>query len=371
MKTARVPGLPGWLYAVAAACVLVPVLAVADLRAPGLYLVDDRGQTHMVADAGADDRRGPPAHAGPNGRPFQDGPESVILVDGGVEFTVGTNGHFATLNDALATASGLRHKYNEAGNDISIRIDPGYTLNEQIRMTNTDLSFVRITGEGTVFVDASGFARGEDDRGSAPFFDIQRGSRSPKIDVLFEQVGGGDAVGILVNRGSSAVLTPNGGFTGFRDGATVNNGSTLSGRFSTLRGSRWAIHARHMSDANLRSADMTGGELGAWARRASRIDARAADVSGPGGEGLRADNVSLIEGHGAVMRDRDIGANAFRGGKINLLNGDFQGAVVGMQVTDGGFIYAHQLSNIDASMLFSVMPNQFSADGVIFTDEPF
>ncbi len=227
-----------------------------------------------------------------------------------------------------------------------------------------------VTGNSPVWVDTSGFANADDDRGSAPFFNIQRGSQAPKIDVVFERVSGGDAVGILVNRGSSAVITPNGGFTGFRDGATVNNASTLTARFSTLQGSRWGVHARHMSDANLRSADLSGVEIGAWARRASRVDARSANVSGDGtGKGLRADNVSLIEGHGAVMENRAIAANAFRGGQINLLSGNFGGSQTAMLVTQGGFIYAHGISNVSGvSTLFNVTPNEFSANGVIFTD---
>jgi len=312
----------------------------------------------------------PFSHPGLSGQPFQQLIENVVvLVDGGVEITVGANGHFQSLNDALAAASGLRHRHNEHRDGIVVHIFEDVVLNEQINLYNTDLSYIRITGNSPVFVDTSGFENADDDRGSAPFFNIQRGSEAPKVDVIFEQVAGGNAVGLLVNRGSSAVVTPNGGFTGFRDGATVNNGSTLTARFSTLRGSRWGVHARHMSDANLRSADLTGGEIGAWARRASRVDARAADVSGNGGEGLRADNVSLIEGHGAVMQNRDIAANAFRGGQINLLSGNFGGSAKAMQVTQGGFIYAHGIGDVSGvTTLFSVTPNEFSADGVIFTD---
>lgn len=314
----------------------------------------------------------PFSHPGVSGKPFQEIIDNVVvLVEGGVEITVGANGHYQTLNDALAAASGLRHRHNENRDGIVLHIQDDVVLNEQINLFNTDLSYVRITGNSPVLVDTSGFERADDDRGSPPFFNIQRGSEAPKIDVIFEMVPGGRAVGLLVNRGSSAVITPDGGFVGFYDGATINNGSTLTARFSTLRGSsRWGVHARHMSDANLRSADLTGGGVyGVWARRASRIDVRGADVSGTGGEGLRADNVSLIEGHGTVMRNREIGANSFRGGQINLLNGDFNSSSTAMQVSDGGFIYAHQLRDLGGvTTIFNVTPNEFSAKGVIFTD---
>ena len=290
-----------------------------------------------------------------------------MVVDGGVEFTVGANGHFQSLNEALGVASAVRSRHSGEREGVVVKILDGVVLNEQINMYNTDLSHIRLTGNSPVMADTTGFANADDDRGSAPFFNLQFGSESPKIDVIFEQVAGGDSVGFLDNRGSSAVLMPNGGFVGFRDGATVNNGSTLTGRFSTLQGSRWAIHARHMSDANLRSARLDGGEIGAWARRASRIDARAADLSGDGsGEGLRADNVSLIEAHGAVINQRAIAANAFRGGQINLLSANLAYTDTAMQVSDGGFIYAHGLGDLSGvEQVFSIEPNSFSARGVL------
>ncbi|TVQ91467.1 MAG: hypothetical protein EA400_04975 [Chromatiaceae bacterium] len=295
----------------------------------------------------------------------------MAMVDGGVEIQVGPGGHFQSLNEALALASSLRHRHNSDRDGVVVRILNGYVLDEQIHQYNSDLSHVRITADEIVPVNTSSFVGADDDRGSAPLFNVQRGSESPKIDSIFEQIDGGAAVGLLVNRGSRAVITPNGGFIGFRDGATINNGSTLSARFSTLRGSRWGVHARHMSDATLRSADMTGGEIAAWARRASRIDVRGADLSGDGGEGIRADNVSLVEAHGAQIAGRAIAANAFRGGQINLLGVSFGDSVTAMRVTEGGFIYAHGLAPADLSEVtvpFSTEPNSFSADGVIFTN---
>ncbi|TVR61133.1 MAG: hypothetical protein EA420_12755 [Candidatus Competibacteraceae bacterium] len=294
----------------------------------------------------------------------------MIMVEGGLELTVGPGGHFTTLNEALAVASGIRHRHNSDRDGVVVRILDGFVMSEQVHMYNMDLSHVRITGDGSVPVDTTGFENADDSRGSTPLFNIQRGSEAPKIDTIFEQVAGGASVGLLVNRGSSAVITPNGGFVGFRDGATINNGSTLSGRFSTLRGSRWGVHARHMSDANLRSADLTGGELGAWARRASRVDVRGADLSGDGqGEGIRADNVSLVEAHGAVIGNREIAANAFRGGQINLLSVSFTGSRTAMQVTQGGFIYAHGIRDTNGvGELFTSQPNTFSENGAIFTD---
>lgn len=295
---------------------------------------------------------------------------TMLMVDGGVELRVGPGGHFATLNEALALASSIRHRHNSERDGVVVRILEGFVLAEQIHQYNSDLSHVRITADGIVPVDTTGFVGADDDRGSVPLFNCQRGCEAPKIDAIFEQIAGGDAVGLLVNRGSRAVITPQGGFIGFRDGATINNGSTLSARFSTLRGSRWGVHARHMSDANLRSADMTGGEIAAWARRASRIDVRGADLSGTGtGEGIRADNVSLVEAHGAEIADRAIAVNAFRGGQVNLLGVGFSGSQLAMQVTEGGFIYAHNIGDIGGvGQLFSTEPNSFSADGVIFSN---
>ncbi|ANB01640.1 hypothetical protein [Ectothiorhodospira sp. BSL-9] len=339
---------------------------------PGLYWIDDRGASHLLSEQIRDQVNSRlPRGSQPPGRPFANQDQGVVVVDGGVEFTVGANGHFQSLNEALGVASAVRSRHSgERGEGVVVTILEGVVLNEQVNMHNTDLSHIRLTGNSPVMVDTTGFANADDDRGSAPFFNLQFGSESPKIDVIFEQVAGGDAVGLLANRGSSAVLTPNGGFVGFRDGATVNNGSTLTGRFSTLQGSRWAIHARHMSDANLRSARLDGGDIGAWARRASRIDARAADLSGHGsGEGLRADNVSLIEAHGAVINQRAIAANAFRGGQINLLSANLANTGTAMQVSDGGFIYAHGLGDLsNVGQVFSIEPNTFSARGVILTD---
>ena len=297
--------------------------------------------------------------------------EWVEIAEGGVEITVGPDGDFDNLNDALAEASGIRHRHNRGREGVVVSILPGYVLREQIHMYNTDLSHVRITGDENVPVDTTGFENADNDRGSRPVFNAQRGSEAPKIDVIFEYQDGPPSVGMLLNRGSSGVMTPDGGFVGFRDAVTVNNGSRLSARFSTLRGTRWGAHARHMSDANLRSADLSGGEIGVWARRASRIDARSADVSGDEGEGIRADNVSLVEGHGATLVGRPIGAHAFRGGKINLLNADIANTGLAMKVTEGGFIYAHEIEDTSGiGRMFSTKPHEVTADGAIFTDMP-
>ena len=304
---------------------------------------------------------------------------SLRLVDQSLVLTVGADGDYLSLNAALGVASGMRHRFTGTDAGIEIRILPGTVLNEQVHLYSMDLSHIRLSGPEPVTVDISGFEHADDDRDSVPFINAQRGSRTPLIDVLFEQApvpasedtaaNEHGAVGLLLNRGSSAVITPNGGFTGYRDGATVYNGSTLSARFGTLQGTRWGLHARHMSDANLRSATITGGEIGVWARRASRIDVRAANLSGTGGVGILADNVSLVEAHGAQLHSRDVAAHAFRGGQINLLEADLEGSVLGAQVSDGGFIFAHQLSKLEGvETLFSVMPNAFSRDGVIFSD---
>ncbi len=160
------------------------------------------------------------------------------------------------------------------------------------------------------------------------------------------------------------------GFEGFYDNIIANNNSEIVLREAICRNAaRYGVVSRHISRVSARSADLTGcGDIAAYADRASTMDVRHADMSGS--------NRAIVAYHASTVTANEANANNMQGfwavdsrqgSVINCQGFKINGANSVFTVKEGGTIVASGCvtENIEHS-IFSVTPNEVSADGIIY-----
>lgn len=214
----------------------------------------------------------------------------VSVIGQPMEVTVGANGQFQTLNEALAYCSRFYPVYQKDGCGVTIRILEGTTIREQIVCSAVDLSYITITADRTasypeVPVEHTAAWTGDRDesRYNKPFLEANNGGRLPLIGCVFRLVSecsdaNGYVCGMLCDKGSEGIVLDGGGFTHFFDGVIANNNSEITCRNGVLTDcGRYAAQARHISRVSVRGSDLSGaGQCAVYANRVSSVDARAA-----------------------------------------------------------------------------------------------
>ena len=196
--------------------------------------------------------------------------------------TVGTGGHFATINEALAALSVRHMRYAEGGRTVEIRLLSGFVMAERVYVRGVDLSWITITSEDAeVTVRRSAIPASADncaflaaDHGTLPIigtiFVMDDSGTSPSTrlfrainasQVIFRRAAGakGHAERLLeIAHGSRciadyAVITDSDGL-----GIRVSNNSTLLASFATITGHADVGVAVGTSVVNLQGADVSG-----------------------------------------------------------------------------------------------------------------
>lgn len=220
-----------------------------------------------------------------------------IIYNRDVEITVGSNGDFANLRDAISYASAFHPIYFQDSRlplfvtNFVIKILSGTIISEQILLQGIDLSYITITyedytppsvtdallkqiaegsivfdeteGYNSVSVDARTFGdSSHDTRGDVCLFHCEDGAVLPTIGCVFKLTtphSSKDVAGIVCNRGSRAVVKSLCGFIGFNDGVIANNESSITIREGiTMNCGRWGCHARHNGEVSARSVIAVG-----------------------------------------------------------------------------------------------------------------
>ena len=312
-----------------------------------------------------------------------DGFVSNLYTD--IKVTVGDNGDYRTINEALEYLTCFYPIYNSKGIECVIEIQDGTVINEQIFVEKIDLSYITITTnnpQNTVKVDVTGWSGvTHDTRGNRPFFSAENGGRLPSIKCLFSCItpaeGWNDnnfAVGYFCNRGSSGVILGSEGaivgFEGFYDNIIANNNSEIVLREAIARNAaRYGVVSRHISRVSARSADITGcGDIAAYADRASMMDVRHADLSGS--------SRAIVAYHASTVTANETVANNLtgfwaidsrQGSTINCQGMTIDGVNSVFNIEEGGTIVASGavLENVTGSK-YSDTPNEVSANGIIY-----
>ncbi len=145
--------------------------------------------------------------------------------------TVGTEGDYPKLNDALRAASVLRPpRFESSGLKTEIKLLSGFVMAEQEIVVREDIEWVRITAEdANVVADISAATTSVSD-GRRPMFCGDKNAILPYIDCKFTASAAPslNVDGVAVFNGSKGVLGPNVGFVGFKRNLGAYYYSSLS-----------------------------------------------------------------------------------------------------------------------------------------------
>lgn len=305
--------------------------------------------------------------------------ESAVL-------TVGANGDFATIGEALTEMTKRHPLYKSGGVNCEIKILSGTTISEQICVVGTDLSYIKITSEDAeVPVNVDGFSskglNSHDLRSNAgAFFGGENGARLPTISCLFKVAQNTNNIAVVAyfaNRGSSGLVLSNCGFDGFNDGVISNNEASVTIREGIARNmTRWGIHARHNGEISARSADLTNcGDTAAYADRIGDLDVREAILDGSK-VALMGYNTSRINANGCNMTNVGVDGGAAiiqsqSGSTVNCQTAKIVNPLTNIfSVAYGGIITAHLATVTDENSrtLFSQAKNTLTAHGIIWSN---
>lgn len=295
-----------------------------------------------------------------------------------VTYTIGSSGDYATINEALEDLSKKHPAYDNTGITVTLNLQAGYVMAEQVLNYGLDLGWITITGtdaetEVTSSALTIDFTSADYDFNSFPVFGVNKGGTGPVIGQLFSfdvtgasplkhgimAVGAGSSINILSGAGCkgadgnniyanrSASIECNGAIAsgaGIAGIASSNNSSIDAGLAIASGAGTYGIYAARCSTINAYSIDASGaGTHGIYAGDSSTIDADSADASGAGSNGVYAANCSTINSTGIDASDAgDYGILASQSSNISAVGANAIGA------TSIG-IYARRASIIDAA----------------------
>lgn len=181
--------------------------------------------------------------------------------------TVGATGDFATINQALEYYSKRTPEYKSAGIQVTLQLQAGFVMSEQVLVRGLDLGWITITGvDAQTTIDhtalTTDFTLADYGFTSYPAFGVSKGGVLPRVGQLFifsaANVGGSKHGVMSVGAGSSAdVMT---------DCGVVNAGAV-------------GIYALRGSTINTDTVNASGaGAYGMYAFRGSTINAVLANA---------------------------------------------------------------------------------------------
>ena len=276
------------------------------------------------------------------------------LVEPNREFTVGSGGDFASINDALVEISKQRPSFYESGLRIDVLLLSGFVMEEQVFISQgVDLSHIRIYSQDVeVTVSRESVTEKPTSEIFAPIFFAEKSSKLPVIDALFSFDGTGTPdgqSGVWIHTLSSGYIMPNAGVkNSVERGLHVSSGSTCN-----AEGSIWdnsgtiGVRVSNGSVCHFRNGfSRDCGENGI-AVNAAYINCRGSDVSGGGLYGLFADVGSVASAYLLNATGcGDSGIQSF-GGHVIAHNSDVSNSSgKGAVAQNGGFLSA---SNITAN----------------------
>jgi len=133
----------------------------------------------------------------------------VIQIQKDITYTVGENGDYETINDALKAISKQNLVYD---NQIqaNVKILSGHIVKEQILLDKNDLSYITIISEDSeVPVNGASLTKLFGDENKYPLFGGKNGAKLPVINVLFNMDSSemnGSRDGVYLERNSTVII---------------------------------------------------------------------------------------------------------------------------------------------------------------------
>jgi hypothetical protein len=198
---------------------------------------------------------------------FEAGPNTNIGSNIDRVFTVGVGGDFPTINDALTFVSKTVPAYKKDGFIAEIRLLTGFVIQEQVIISDIDLSWVEITSEDSLnLVDKSYLTNS-----IKSVFIVQRGAKSPKIKLGLDfqsWVAGQDYSGFYSTGPGSVLWAESCDVRNANKGFQSNFYSTLQGLYCATSGCQYGGYS-DLGSLNLESISFNGGYYGVYTRRAN------------------------------------------------------------------------------------------------------
>ena len=266
--------------------------------------------------------------------------------------TIGATGDYPTINAALEYYSKRAPVYKKEGIAVTLELQAGFVMSEQVLVRGIDFGWVTITGVDaqTTIANAAltiDFTTADYEFNSFPAFGVSKGGVLPRIGQLFifDVAGvGGNKHGVMaIGAGSSAdVLADCGVVNAGGRGIFASRGSIINASDANASGAgNHGIYAERVSIINAHRANASGASTyGVFASNGAAIDARVVDASGAGDSGIYALN-------GSTINARD--ANASGAGGVSFLV--FSGSTINAQNSVGNT---------------SISVNTLTSSGIIF-----
>ena len=262
------------------------------------------------------------------------------LLGASVTYTVGATGDFSTINAALAFVSEYRPVYDAAGIRVTIQLQTGFTVTEQIIIDAVDLSFCSLEAvDATVYIDASYITeliRGPS-YATRPFLGAINGGKSPIINCLFEfsasWTSDHNKSGFSAQGAGSAIHIGSGGIRLALYGAIAGRGGMVGGLGAS-------------------TTVLTGCRFGCVAEAGGLISGVTIDASDSGENGVQASNGGRIEAYTLTCEGCDAfmsyagsgyGVYASYGGSVSAVTLNCEGCAVGGVYSFGGRVSAYRI----------------------------
>lgn len=160
----------------------------------------------------------------------------------GFTITVGSSGHFTTINEAIECAVRLKPLFKKHSQSIAINILSGFVMSEQVIVKYHDLSWITIRAtDAEVPVDKTKITIGSPNGSKAIFLAIGVGACTPTIGCLFNcSIGSGNINGVMVMAGGSAHILGRAGVKGAANGAVALHGGTINAGSGATDADYWS-----------------------------------------------------------------------------------------------------------------------------------
>jgi len=269
--------------------------------------------------------------------------DSIFITDDGVirskgtkiieesfTVTVGQDGDYQTLNEALQDLSKYRPLYSEDTIKVTIILLNDYEMREQVIVERINLSWIEITSEqaevNVVREDMVKETQLPDGTLIYPVFCARDNGHLPIVNCLFyvDETGEENSVkGIVCLNNSKAIIKDKAGIKNAYDNIYAHSESNIEayGCVATFAKKR-GIYSLRSSSINAINADASNaGSHGIHATHSSSINASNADASNAGSYGIYANQSSSIEFWGGdASGAKTTGIRANQNSTINATN---------------------------------------------------
>lgn len=294
--------------------------------------------------------------------------------------TVGSTGDFPTINAALENVVALYYpKYIHGDNcpRVTIRLLPGFVMEENVVVESLDLSWITITGvdeETTIIRGAIPTAGWVSGIGRSAFM-VHNGGFLPIINQLFymtDDSGDPATNGILAYKNSRAIINSGCGVrnAGYNGLTAYYNSIILANNTNFQSSGHYGIFAAYDSIVNAENADASSaGYHGIYAFGGSIINAanaNASNVVGGSRCGVFAFNGSIINASNVNATNAGYASIRASGGSIvNAVNAQTSGSDYDIRAEAGGIINANG-ATVSSESKISPAPNTLTSSGIIF-----